>query len=494
MRTTKSEIYNRGEVARNSLWNLGGFVLPGLAALFALPRLIAGYGSDRFGLLGIFWIAVGYFGLFDFGLGRALTRMVAFYTDHDENHRVPSLVWTGLWMMLAFGIATGTVVFLGAHWASEHLLKIPVELRGEATLAGRLLGICIPAVTVAAGGRGVLEARQRFAAVSMVRMSLGVVMYAGPLAVLPFSRTIVGAAGVLVVARYATMTAQLVLCLRTIPELRASFRPRREALSPLLRFGGWMTISNLISPIMATLDRFLLGVVLSTAAVALYTAPQEVVTKLNVLPGAMVVSIFPIFSRSFAKHPNEVTRLYNRALEASILSLAPVVLCLAYFADPLLRLWLRASYNPISADVLRILAIGVMINGAAQTPYALVQGAGRPDLTAKIHLTELPIFCVLFVVLVHANGVAGAAEAWSIRVFLDLIALSAAALACDRRFRVERRVIVEFAFVLVAALLGALIKPLPLRGVMFIAALVPTCMRAIKMAGSLPIFSRARTT
>ena len=64
-------------LARGVVWNALGQGLPLVAALFAVPILIDVLGTDRFGVLTLAWIAIGYFGLFDLGLGRALTQLVA---------------------------------------------------------------------------------------------------------------------------------------------------------------------------------------------------------------------------------------------------------------------------------------------------------------------------------------------------------------------------------------------------------------------------------
>lgn len=48
-----------------------------IAAVIAIPQLIAEMGMARFGVLSLAWIVVGYFSLFDFGLGRAMTQLVS---------------------------------------------------------------------------------------------------------------------------------------------------------------------------------------------------------------------------------------------------------------------------------------------------------------------------------------------------------------------------------------------------------------------------------
>lgn len=62
---------------RDVLWNLVGTGLPMLVAIPAIPALISGLGAARFGVLTLAWVVVGYFSLFDLGLGRAMTQLVA---------------------------------------------------------------------------------------------------------------------------------------------------------------------------------------------------------------------------------------------------------------------------------------------------------------------------------------------------------------------------------------------------------------------------------
>jgi len=77
--------------------------------------------------------------------------------------------------------------------------------------------------------------------------------------------------------------------------------------------------------------------------------------------------------------------------------------------------------------VMRWLSIGVLMNGLAFIPYGLVQAAKRPDLTAKFHIAEVPIYFLALFLLLPRFGVTGAAVAWSLRVALDTAVLFVAA-------------------------------------------------------------------
>lgn len=394
-----------------------------IVAVFSIPILITGLGKDRFGVLALAWAVIGYASLFDLGLGRALTQLVAKKLGAGEDSEVPTLVWTSLILMLVLGLAGALAAVLLSPWLVHRALNVPVALQPETLRAFYLLGLSVPVVISTAGLRGLLEAHQRFGLINALRMPMSVYSFASPLLVLPFSRSLFPVVAVLVGGRLLGWVAHLWLCLRVVPELPDRITWNGAAAGPLLRFGGWMTVSNVVSPLMVTLDRFLIGALLSVGAVAYYATPYELVTKLWLIPGALVGVIFPAFSTSFEHDRNRTAVLYSRCIKYVFLALFPVVLLTVGLAQFGLTLWLGADFAQHSFRVLQWLAVGVLFNSVAQVPFALVQGAGRPDLTAKLHITELPFYLLALWWLISSYGVAGAAIAWTARVGVDALIL-----------------------------------------------------------------------
>ena len=408
-------------LGKNTIWNLIGQAAPALAAVFTVPILIHGLGTERFGVLTLIWLIVGYFSIFDLGLGRALTQLLADRLGRDDHDAVAPLVWTAMGLMAALGLlGTGIAAIVAPN--VQHALKAPASLRVETLDSIYLLALSIPLVVSTAGFRGILEARQRFDLANMVRLASGVFTYVGPVLALLFSPSLVPITAVLVLGRLATWVAYLMMCIHELPKLRERVAFQRDYVSPLLKFGGWMTVSNLIGPILVYLDRFLIAAILGAAAVAYYVTPFEIVTRLLLLPWALSGVLFPSLASSFVQNRGRSGRLFSLGIRASGLSLFPFVLLVIAFAHEGLALWVGEPIASHSTSVMRWLAIGVFVNGIVQVPFSTIQAVGRPDLTAKIHLIELPLYLPTLWWMAHHQGINGAAIAWMVRGAFDFAA------------------------------------------------------------------------
>src|SRR6266852_1839290 len=114
-----------------------------------------------------------------------------------------------------------------------------------------------------------------------------------------------------------------------------------------------------------------------------------------------------------------MARLFGRSVTYLLLMLFPMVLLAVVLAKDGLMLWLGAEFAQRSVRVLQWLAVGVFINSLGQVPFAMVQGVGRPDLTAKLHLIEVPAYLAVLWWLTKTHGIEGAAIAWTARAAAD---------------------------------------------------------------------------
>jgi O-antigen/teichoic acid export membrane protein len=220
-----------------------------------------------------------------------------------------------------------------------------------------------------------------------------------------------------VIARALAAALYFACCLE-LPGLR---HPRWNGadIRPLVGFGSWMTVTNLVGPIMDNMDRFLLGVLVSVSAVAYYATPFDVVTRALLIPVALTGVLFPAFSTALTRDAPRVRTLFVSATRYVFLAIVPISLLVATFAREGLTLWLGTAFAARSERIVQWLAAGVLVSALSKVPYALLQGVGRPDLTALAHVAELPLYLLAAWALIGAYGADGAAMAWTLRVLLD---------------------------------------------------------------------------
>ena len=410
-------------LAKNTVWNLLGQGVPLLVALLTIPQLIQGLGIDRFGVLSLAWIVIGYFSLFDMGLGRALTKMVAEKLGTGQTQDIPPLVWTALVLMSVLGLMGAIVIAALAPWLVHSALNIPAPLQMETLQAFYLLAFSIPLVISTAGLAGLLQAYHRFDLMNALNIPLGVWTYLGALVALHFSNHLLSVVAVLAAGRLLAWGGYLLMCLRLVPMLRHGIRMRRTLLRPLLSFGSWMTISNIIGPLMMNLGSFLIGALTSIASVAYYATPYNIVIKFMLVPIAFGSVLFPAFSVTSTSDRVHTARLVTSGINTIFLALFPLVLITVTLAHEGLTFWLGLEFAQNSTRVLQWLAIGILISSLTNLPYVLIQASGRPDFTAKLYLIELPFYLLALWWLIETYGAQGAAIAWLARATVDILLL-----------------------------------------------------------------------
>lgn len=462
-------------IGKNSIFNLVGYGLPLVVAVFAIPLLVKGLGTDRFGILTLAWVLIGYLSMFDMGLSRALTKMVAEKLADKQQGKpeeICGLIWTAVILMACFGTGVAIVSSFFLPFLVDKILSIPDHLEAETLISFYLLVWSLPIVIPSIGVRGVLDAFGRFDLSNAVRIPLGIYTFVSPLLVLPFSNSLAPVIGVLVAGRITACIAQILFCIKIVPGIMKKFEFVQDMAGKLLRYGGWMTITNMISPVMNFFDRFMIGSIVSLTAVAYYATPSEVVTKIWLFPIAILGVLFPAFSAGFAIDPGHARNLFLKGVKYIFLSLFPVTIAIILFSEQGLYLWLGSDFAENSTAIMQILAIGVFIHSLGQVSFALIQGVGRPDLTAKLNMIELPVYAaVLWGMTVYA-GILGTAVAWTLRIMIETAIMTMLALKLLGT-GVQQQVFRKPSYIMAAALIiflaASLLNGIVIKTIFFIA-------------------------
>lgn len=403
-------------IARNAVLNLIGQALPLLVAVIAMPFVVRGLGTERFGLLSLAWVVMGYFTIFDLGLGRATTKFVAEALGKGEDAKVPQIIWTAAVTQAIMGLL-GTLILFGiTDMLVDGVLNIPQQLLGEAKDTFHLLALSIPIMLISGSFSGFLEAIQRFDYINYIKIPTSILTYIFPLVGLYLGFGLPGIVILILIARLGALIVFFWLAFRLVPQLRNYTVSKAHAIR-LFSFGGWVMVSNLILPLFSYLDRILIGTLLTMSAVAYYVAPYDIITRLLIIPGSIAGVLFPAFSRLDAyNHREKINVILMRSIKYTLTIMTPIAFVLIVFSKDILIIWLGNDFAEESVNVFRLICIGVLLNAIGYMPFALIQGIGRPDVVAKYHLVEFPIYVCVTVMLINVLGINGAALAWCLRM------------------------------------------------------------------------------
>ncbi len=413
-------------VARSAFWNIAGRAGPMLVAVVATPFLVAELGPTRWGLFALALSLIGIFGIFDFGIGRALTKLLAERLAVGEIGDASALTRTGLLLLTLLGIAGAAILACLAHLWVDHGLHVAPAERDEVLHAVYVLCLAVPFVILNAALWGVIAAFQKFKAANLVNMPILAFYYVGPLLVLHVVDSLVAVMAVLVGCRIVMTVCYWCICLKEMPSLRGARADWRQARA-LGRLGGWMTVSNLAWPMLVYVDRFLVASVLSAAAAGYYATPSDLLGRMSLVTGAVMNTAFPAMSASFRTDPDHTAVLVRRSVLAiSALLFVPSLVAVA-FSHEILSLWVGAAFAAHAGTVMQWLALAMILGAADSVVSGFVDSIGRPDVNAKFSLFELALYVPTLIVLLRMFGIEGAAVAWSLRIGADLCVRAAIA-------------------------------------------------------------------
>jgi len=407
-------------IRRYTAYNLLGLLVPLAVSLVTIPVYLGLIGEARYGVLAIAWLLLGYFGLFDLGLGRATAQRIAALCDSTADERAQTF-WTALTLNVGIGVVGGLLIWPIATHFFGNVFKIEAALRPEVRAAVPWLMLAVPMATLSGVLSGALQGRERFFELNLISIS-GTVLFQ----LLPLAAAMCWGAdlGVLLpaalFARLLTLLLLLERCKRHIFFGHTATFVRAQARQ-LIRFGGWVTVTAFVGPMMVVLDRFIIGAIVGAKAVTYYTVPFQLGERSTIIPNALTSALFPRFA---AATLHEEQRLAHEGLRVLVVVMTPLVAAGILFMEPFLSWWIAPAFAQQSTRVGQIILLGFWANSFAIIPYAQLQARGRPDLVAKCHLGEvLPYFGLLYLGL-STLGMAGVAVAFSIRVLADFVLLA----------------------------------------------------------------------
>ena len=418
---------SKGLRFKHLMLNAIGLAAPLIGALVSVPILLRELSQEEFSLLSLYWVIIGYSGVLELGLGRSVTRKLSALKE-TTSEEVLQIASTAIIMGALLGLLCSVFLIFGLPILFGEYVVVPVELQKDNLQSILIVSFSAPTIVLSSIFLGVLEAKRRFDWIAIVRIPTGLAMFVAPaLLALEGHGLPTLLLGILLI--------RLILCCvlgwRVQLELPGSvtkFAYDRNCARDMLGFGGWLTVSAIVGPLLVYADRFILSSAHGLSATAQYTPPFEAVIRFLVIASAVTGVMFPRFSSATALNKQKQQSLFVEGNLWVFIGTVPVAIAFWLFGRTLFEIWLgRTPIADLDLDtatsIAAILSIGLVVNACAHIPQALIQAHGHARWTALLHVGELCCYLLYAPPLITEFGVYGAAYAWLIRAAISAIAL-----------------------------------------------------------------------
>lgn len=403
---------------RNVITVASGILLPAILFVIAIPILVQIYSVERFGYISLMWAFLSIASIFDVGLSRALTNFIASEKNVDNHISVyGALILTLVVAFLFCFLLYVTVFFIFGQSLHDFLDKrLGADLAREASDAIGIILLCIPLVVSFAVFRGALDGLEKYNVVSKVKIFTAVVTLLFLLGAYFLSPSLSFAGWAILASR---LIGVVTLGWFVFMSIRFRFLRRIFRIKKIISYGGFASVSTVISAFLVYMDRFVAASFINPTMFSIYSMINDVIMRFSFVPGAISSVLFVTVSNK--ESSSSIVKAY---LTLSV-CIVPISIVIFIFGASLLTLWIGSDVDFSQYEtVIRLILIGFIFNCFAHIPYAILQARGYVKLTAKIHLTEALIFIPLMIICAKSFGLLGILTAWVSRHIFDFIVLT----------------------------------------------------------------------
>ena len=408
-------------VNKNIFYNASGVFFPLLAAAFSIPFLNSSLSGEAFSLVLIIWAIIGYFSLFDFGIGRALTFSIS-EIESTQVNKISSYIKGGLLIVILTSFIGSLLVLAFAEYVVGSRYKMSDSSVEEAKMALFICALAVFPTTITAGLRGALEGLNKYLYSNINRSILGVGMFIAPvLSIMNHGSSLKIIALYLLAIRLFVMLIAFYQ-LRGYIFIKASIN-LKLAIKKLFSYGMWVSFSGVISPLLLYGDRLFLGGIIGLSLLGPYATVQEAVIKLLVIPGSMASALFYEFSSS-KNSKVDIKNMANAYKKKLSLLMFIIIIFIIIFGKSALSLWIDDDFSSNAYIPLVFMSIGIFFNSIALVPHTILSSMGEVKYIAGAHFFELILMIPAVFYFTNNYGLVGASFVWATRPILDYVLLN----------------------------------------------------------------------
>lgn len=383
--------------ARNASFLVAYRTVGFLVNLFLIPYIIAGVGTEGYGIFAAAGAIAALVGAFDLGLGSASIKFLAEQVDRGDCEVVNRTFWSAF-VLLAMFSAVLFVVAIAAAGPVLWLFRVPPTRLDEAFV---VYAVMVGAIILSIPLRvfhGLIWALHRVDLISWLHLGMIPLYAVGMVWTLNTGRGLVGIACVEALTMF-TIPSLGVIWIASAAYPQLQFSPHRfnrvEALR-LLKYGARIQTSILVGAFYDQAGRFVAGSVLGLRALTFYDLAARLAQPISAFPTLIAPLFVPISSQLGVREEtySGVRELYQKGTKLIAVFLVPAVVFGSVFSAPIISAWMGPGYGVAAFGFACFLWLN-LFDGVSRVGRALARGVGLPGLETRFEVgrtaTTIPL-------------------------------------------------------------------------------------------------------
>jgi len=368
---------------RNALSSYANLIVGVILSLVLTRVLLIHLGTSTYGLWIVLLSIVSYLALLDVGVSTAVVQRVARMTAEGDHDGLANVIRTGtVFFSVSGAIAIVITVVLAPFLGS--IVHLGGTSGDGAGITLVLLGVMIATTFVAAVPGAVLFGVGRKDRQAQIGLASMFATQIAQVAVVLLGGGLVWLGIVTLAGTIFSFTLTTFLVRRITGFSVASGRFERQILVDLLRFGGRNTVIAVSGLVSYSLDALIIGIILPVAQVAPYDIALSTANFTRNLTTYGSDLLLPTYAHlESVKDPTRQARLFSRTVMATLAISLPILVALAAFGDPILKLWL-GNVPPKTYSIMIALGFVTALELPGHQCFVFLTGIGRNQLMMRM--------------------------------------------------------------------------------------------------------------
>jgi len=407
--TAASEVSEATTVGRNLSTRYLAIAAEMVVGLLVLPFNLSHLGKSAYGLWVLTTSVTMYFSVLDLGYSGAAVKFVA---QHRARHDVRALnetLSTTFYLFAAFGVLTYLVAIAIAVFIDRILHLSPDQVH-TARLVLLITTVFVALGTACTVFGAVINGFQRYDLNNLTGTASTVVIAVVNVLVLWAGYGLVELVTATTVVRVLTFWIYRSNAYRVFPQMSLRLDLfRRDRLRELTSFSVFMTIIDWANKLNYSIDAIVIGVMLGTGAVAVWSIGQRLAEATQRVTNQLNDILFPnIVDHNASDRVDRLQRLFLVGTRLTLATVVPIAAVLLLMAGPLVHAWVGTEYSG-AVIIVQLLALVVVFRVGVATSTTLLKGAERHRLVALVNVVTAVVNVSLSIALVKPLGLAGVA-------------------------------------------------------------------------------------